>query len=262
MRSRGFTLVELIATMVILGIISVMTSKFIVNGFSFYVDATNIQKISTTANFVAEKMEKLIENSVPNSIVISETGKSITFVPIKGALGYTYIPKNPLSAFDNKPVLYAVTTAFDSSNIKKGAYVAFNNYGSNEEYYEVLDVTVNGNVTAVKIDASSKKFTPGSERGRLYFVDGQNRYITVKLENVKLENSQLVISQLVIIEHNGDEATGTKNILARDVSDIRFSKVAGAFNQYGEIEIEYRFPYQNIAYEKSIYQRIGVANAP
>lgn len=252
MRSRGFTLVELIATMVILGIISVMTSKFIVNGFSFYVDATNIQKISTTANFVAEKMEKLIENSVPNSIVISETGKSITFVPIKGALGYTYIPKNPLSAFDSEPVLYAVTTAFDSSNIKKDAYVAFNNYGSNEEYYKVLNVTVNGNVTAVKIDASSKKFTPGSERGRLYFVDGQNRYITVKLEN----------SQLVIIEHNGDEATGTKNILARDVSDIRFSKVAGAFNQYGEIEIEYRFPYQNIAYEKSIYQRIGVANAP
>ena len=250
MRSRGFTLVELIATMVILGIISVMTSKFIVNGFSFYVDATNIQKISTTANFVAEKMEKLIENSVPNSIVISETGKSITFVPIKGALGYTYIPKNPLSAFDSEPVLYAVTTA--SSNIKKDAYVAFNNYGSNEEYYQVLDVTVNGNVTAVKIDASSKKFTPGSERGRLYFVDGQNRYITVKLEN----------SQLVIIEHNGDEATGTKNILARDVSDIRFSKVAGAFNQYGEIEIEYRFPYQNIAYKKSIYQRIGVANAP
>ena len=253
MRSRGFTLVELIATMVILGIISVMTSKFIVNGFSFYVDATNIQKISTTANFVAEKMEKLIENSVPNSIVISETGKSITFVPIKGALGYTYIPKNPLSAFDSEPVLYAVTTAFDSSNIKKDAYVAFNNYGSNEEYYKVLNVTVNGNVTAVKIEApSSKKFTPGSERGRLYFVDGQNRYITVKLEN----------SQLVIIEHNGDEATGTKNILARDVSDIRFSKVAGAFNQYGEIEIEYRFPYQNIAYEKSIYQRIGVANAP
>lgn len=252
MRSRGFTLVELIATMVILGIISVMTSKFIVNGFSFYVDATNIQKISTTANFVAEKMEKLIENSVPNSIVISETGKSITFVPIKGALGYTYIPKNPLSAFDSEPVLYAVTTAFDSSNIKKDAYVAFNNYGSNEEYYKVLDVTVNGNVTAVKIDASSKKFTPGSERGRLYFVDGQNRYITVKLEN----------SQLVIIEHNGNEATGTKNILARDVSDIRFSKVAGAFNQYGEIEIEYRFPYQNIANEKSIYQRIGVANAP
>ena len=252
MRSRGFTLVELIATMVILGIISVMTSKFIVNGFSFYVDATNIQKISTTANFVAEKMEKLIENSVPNSIVISENGKSITFVPIKGALGYTYIPKNPLSAFDSEPVLYAVTTAFDSSNIKEDAYVAFNNYGSNEEYYKVLNVTVNGNVTAVKIDASSKKFTPGSERGRLYFVDGQNRYITVKLEN----------SQLVIIEHNGDEATGTKNILARDVSDIRFSKVAGAFNQYGEIEIEYRFPYQNIAYEKSIYQRIGVANAP
>lgn len=254
MRSRGFTLVELIATMVILGIISVMTSKFIVNGFSFYVDATNIQKISTTANFVAEKMEKLIENSVPNSIVISKTGKSITFVPIKGALGYTYIPKNPLSAFDSEPVLYAVTTAFDSSNIKEDAYVAFNNYGSNEEYYKVLNVTVNGNVTAVKIEApSSKKFTPGSERGRLYFVDGQNRYITVKLE----ENSQLVI-----IEHNGDEATGTKNILARDVSDIRFSKVAGAFNQYGEIEIEYRFPYQNIAYKKSIYQRIGVANAP
>lgn len=259
MKSRGFTLVELIATMVILGIISVMTSKFIVNGFSFYVDATNIQKISTTANFVAEKMEKLIENSVPNSIVISETGKSITFVPIKGALGYTYIPKNPLSAFDNEPVLYAVTTAFDSSNIKEDAYVAFNNYGSNEEYYKVLNVTVNGNVTAVKIEApSSKKFTPGSERGRLYFVDGQNRYITVKLENSQLVKN----SQLVIIEHNGDEATGTKNILARDVSDIRFSKVAGAFNQYGEIEIEYRFPYQNIAYEKSIYQRIGVANAP
>lgn len=256
MRSRGFTLVELIATMVILGIISVMTSKFIVNGFSFYVDATNIQKISTTANFVAEKMEKLIKNAVPNSIVIAGDGRGITFAPIKWALGYTYIPKNSSEAFDSNPTFYAIKPLYNAEFIKKNSYVAFNNYGSNEDYFKVTDVDFDGNKAVIKVDAAGKRFVPGSERGRMYFVGEKNRFVTIKFEN-KFENSKLVY-----IEHDGDESKGIKSIFADSLNDINFSRVAGAFNQYGEIQIEYSFPYDSIDASKIIYQRIGVANAP
>ena len=86
----------------------------------------------------------------------------------------------------------------------------------------------------------------------MYFVGEKNRFVTIKFEN----------SKLVYIEHDGDESKGIKSIFADSLNDINFSRVAGAFNQYGEIQIEYSFPYDSIDASKIIYQRIGVANAP
>ena len=254
MKQKGFTLIELIVTMVILSTISIMTTKFLVNGFSFYVDATNVQKISVTANFVTGKMDKLIKNAVPNSIVIAGDGRGITFAPIKWALGYTYIPKNSSEAFDSNPTFYAIKPLYNAEFIKKNSYVAFNNFGSNEDYFEVTDVDFDfdGNKAVIKVDAAGKRFVPGSERGRMYFVGEKNRFVTIKFEN----------SKLVYIEHDGDESKGIKSIFADSLNDINFSRVAGAFNQYGEIQIEYSFPYDSIDASKIIYQRIGVANAP
>lgn len=260
MKQNGFTLIELIVTMVILSTISIMTTKFLVNGFSFYVDATNVQKISVTANFVTGKMDKLIKNAVPNSIVIAGDGRGITFAPIKWALGYTYIPKNSSEAFDSNPTFYAIKPLYNAEFIKKAefikenSYVAFNNYGSNEDYFKVTDVDFDGdgNKAVIKVDAAGKRFVPGSERGRMYFVGEKNRFVTIKFEN----------SKLVYIEHDGDESKGIKSIFADSLNDINFSRVAGAFNQYGEIQIEYSFPYDSIDASKIIYQRIGVANAP
>lgn len=251
MKQKGFTLIELIVTMVILSTISIMTTKFLVNGFSFYVDATNVQKISVTANFVTGKMDKLIKNAVPNSIVIAGDGRGITFAPIKWALGYTYIPKNSSEAFDSNPTFYAIKPLYNAEFIKKNSYVAFNNYGSNEDYFKVTDVDFDGYKAVIKVDAAGKRFVPGSERGRMYFVGEKNRFVTIKFEN----------SKLVYIEHDGDEK-GIKSIFADSLNDINFSRVAGAFNQYGEIQIEYSFPYDSIDASKIIYQRIGVANAP
>ena len=251
MKQKGFTLIELIVTMVILSTISIMTTKFLVNGFSFYVDATNVQKISVTANFVTGKMDKLIKNAVPNSIVIAGDGRGITFAPIKWALGYTYIPKNSSEAFDSNPTFYAIKPLYNAEFIKN-SYVAFNNYGSNEDYFKVTDVDFDGNKAVIKVDAAGKRFVPGSERGRMYFVGEKNRFVTIKFE----------YSKLVYIEHDGDESKGIKSIFADSLNDINFSRVAGAFNQYGEIQIEYSFPYDSIDASKIIYQRIGVANAP
>jgi len=256
MKQKGFTLIELIVTMVILSTISIMTTKFLVNGFSFYVDATNVQKISVTANFVTGKMDKLIKNAVPNSIVIAGDGRGITFAPIKWALGYTYIPKNSSEAFDSNPTFYAIKPLYNAEFIKKNSYVAFNNYGSNEDYFKVTDVDFDRNKAVIKVDAAGKRFVPGSERGRMYFVGEKNRFVTIKFEN----------SKLVYIEHDGehdgDESKEIKSIFADSLNDINFSRVAGAFNQYGEIQIEYSFPYDSIDASKIIYQRIGVANAP
>ena len=221
MKQKGFTLIELIVTMVILSTISIMTTKFLVNGFSFYVDATNVQKISVTANFVTGKMDKLIKNAVPNSIVIAGDGRGITFAPIKWALGYTYIPKNSSEAFDSNPTFYAIKPLYNAEFIKKNSYVAFNNYGSNEDYFKVTDVDFDGNKAVIKVDAAGKRFVPGSERGRMYFVGEKNRFVTIKFEN-----SKLVYSKLVYIEHDGDESKGIKSIF-----DLGFPSDENLFQQ-------------------------------
>lgn len=258
---NGFTLVELVVTIVILSIVSVVTTKFIVKGFEFYIGANNVQQLSMSANFVSEKIEKLIENAVPNSISITDGGRKISFVPIKSSLGFVYLPKEKSSPFDSSnPVVYAIKSEiYNLSRIKnlKNLYVAFNNYGINEEYFAIKNIVEDGNLIKIILDVKSgQKFIPASERGRLYVVEGDENSVRFVSINVNSKN------QLVMFNHYSDGKKGTEQILSSNVSSAIFSKVLGAYSQYGEVQIEFSYLYPYLDGVKTVYQRIGVANAP
>ncbi|EEZ88063.1 conserved hypothetical protein [Vibrio harveyi 1DA3] len=73
MSQRGFTLIELVLTIVIGSIIMLGIAGYVQVGMKGYVDASSRQRIQTQAQFVLEKMAREIRHAVPNSFAVTNT---------------------------------------------------------------------------------------------------------------------------------------------------------------------------------------------
>lgn len=89
MKQRGFTLIEMIVTIVVVGVIGLAIAGFVEYGMKGYVDTIDRQKVQVKGQFVVEKMSREISHAVPNSFDSSITPASVfaqkclTFYAIK-----------------------------------------------------------------------------------------------------------------------------------------------------------------------------------
>jgi len=97
--NKGFTLIELILVIIILGIMAVGISGFITLSTQTYLNATSRDELIGNARFAIERLTRELRNAVPNSIrVRSWSGDSIQclqFTPIIASTVYTDIPVAP-----------------------------------------------------------------------------------------------------------------------------------------------------------------------
>ncbi len=262
---RGFTLVELIVTMVILGVLSAMTSKFVADGMTFYVEANTVRRVNADLNFLTLKLRKLYENSVPNSLKINYDRTRITFVPVSSAFGFFYVPKDETGGFDqNERVLYAVKSPFFSlATSSYSPYLAFSS-SDGDVYYKVtkLEDLDSGNLYKFTLE-NAGSFAPLSETRRMYLVDPEKRYASVCFDG---EAVRLYYHKTEDEDEDEDEADNCETkgaVIATNLSDVQFSRVDGSYNPYGELEILYTFRYPNMEVDDGrLVQRIGVRNAP
>ncbi|MGP8308332.1 PilW family protein [Vibrio sp. YIC-376] len=90
MKSRGFTLIEMVVTVVIGSIIMLGIASYIQLGMKGYADTIDRQRIQTQAQFVLEKMTREIRHAVPNSFHVPVGASScLEFVPIEFSGFYT-----------------------------------------------------------------------------------------------------------------------------------------------------------------------------
>jgi len=102
--TQGFTLVELVLVIVLLGIISVGVSGFIKLSTQTYINVSERDELISSARFVIERLNREIRNAVPNSIRVKPgiAGPNygfqcIEFVPILASTTYIDIPVAPES---------------------------------------------------------------------------------------------------------------------------------------------------------------------
>nr|WP_319553197.1 prepilin-type N-terminal cleavage/methylation domain-containing protein [uncultured Vibrio sp.] len=91
MKERGFTLIEMVVTIVIGSIIMLGIAGYIKLGIKGYADSIDRQRVQTEAQFVIEKMSREIRHAVPNSFhEPTGTSNCLEFVPIEYSGFYAF----------------------------------------------------------------------------------------------------------------------------------------------------------------------------
>lgn len=89
----GFTLIEMIITIVVMAILVLGISSFIELGAKGYVDTVARQRIQIQAQFLLEKLSRELRSAVPNSIATTNSETCISFYPTQKAGFYAINPQ-------------------------------------------------------------------------------------------------------------------------------------------------------------------------
>ena len=103
--NQGFTLIELIIAIVIMGILSLGTVQFMLNTSDAYDQTARRDQLASAGRVAIEKMSREIRNALPNSVRVASN--CIEFVPVLGGSSYISIPtlaaSSSATSFDSVP---------------------------------------------------------------------------------------------------------------------------------------------------------------
>lgn len=93
-KNEGFTLIELVVVIVILGILATGISQFLQFGTRIYAETSIRDQLISSARFAIERLNRDLRHAVPNSVHIDDED-CLTFIPFIESTIYTDIPVSP-----------------------------------------------------------------------------------------------------------------------------------------------------------------------
>lgn len=138
--AKGFTLIELVIVIVLLGIVATFTFRFVGIGADMFVQGSERIRVLEQGRFVVERLSRELRHAVPNSVRTSSseagTLQCLEFVPIRTAGRYQRSPTNgevQLVSFQQDWVTASTDRAFIYAT--QPVYV----YGSAAQRYVTID---------------------------------------------------------------------------------------------------------------------------
>ncbi len=97
LKNSGFTLLELIIVIILLGVMAVGIAGFITLTTQTYLNVTERDKLLSSARFAVERLNREVRDAVPNSVRTfnNNSTQCIEFAPIKASTIYIDIPVVP-----------------------------------------------------------------------------------------------------------------------------------------------------------------------
>ncbi|MGL4900070.1 MAG: PilW family protein [Shewanella sp.] len=99
--AQGFTLVEMVTVILILGILVVGVSSFIIFGTRMFVESSTVDQVLSQSRFALERMTRELRSALPNSVRLNGdnlTYQCIEFVPTEASTSYVAMPIAPSAA--------------------------------------------------------------------------------------------------------------------------------------------------------------------
>lgn len=240
-RYRGFTLIEMVMVIVLLGIVGLSFGNIVSQGMGIYVDTTAREALAQKGRFITDRMMKELRNSVPGSVRVSNSNACVEWLPIKNTATYETIPLTadsatslrvlPESAIDggdrlvvfplSEADLYGDVTS-DSSVAEVSGDVAF----TASEDAEMVDVPL----------SDTHSFPASSPARRLYIYDSPRAYCNVGKQIYLYKDYVLTRDNI-----NLSTFSGTRVLMAENITHAEFQVVAPALQRNAQVKIELEF---------------------
>lgn len=102
-RHGGFSLVELVAVMVVMGILAIGTVRFIADSSTGFATTISRTELAGDARYAIERLTRELRAALPESIRVA--GGCIEFIPVAAASSYTTLPiASSASSFTAVPI--------------------------------------------------------------------------------------------------------------------------------------------------------------
>ncbi|AVP92212.1 PilW family protein [Aeromonas rivipollensis] len=178
---KGFTLVELVMVILLLGVMATFSSQFIGIGTQIYGDASRREQLMSDARFALERLNRELRDAVPGSVRIEDAagnpldqGACLRFWPIATASRYlgsvasgglTIVEPEVLPREEDEAIIYPL--ADPALNLEQGCL-----HGNCVARVISVGSPVSG-ALPLTVDGAFTKESPGQ---RIYFSRQQVRY--------------------------------------------------------------------------------------
>lgn len=271
----GFTLIELVMVILLLGIMATFASQFIGIGSQIYGDASSREQLMSDARFAMERLNREVRNALPGSERIetldgswSDSGPCLRFWPISTSSRYIALNRNVSGSTTTLELVMATPASAvaplspDASAVVVGDLLAiFPLPDANQpslsngcEYgrcvarvTEVLAPVSGAQTLRYAATESLAGLSPGS---RVYFAREQVRYC--------VQAGSMYRASMAL---NGTSAAMPLGILMADALRAgSFYREATAFNSEGEFGV--RLVFERKGEAVTFNHKLGVFNVP
>jgi MSHA biogenesis protein MshO len=238
----GFTLIEVIAVIVILGVLANSVTSFIKFSTQIYSEASDRDQLIASTRFAIERLNRDVRNALPNSLRLGTNNLGINdtcleFVPIISSVVYTDIPITPEAPtqtlkvrdphndlnFANPTDLSVIVFPQTTTDV----------YSTNSEKKYAIDSISSVNTTTYERDISLDvlaQFPETSPVDKLYIVQPSNS-VKYCLETTELKrNDVLMAENIQQLSFDLTSASLTDNALVRIIFTLQKNNEEVIFN--------------------------------
>ncbi|PKH85691.1 PilW family protein [Colwellia sp. Bg11-28] len=197
--SLGFTLIEMIVVIIILGVLAAGISTFIGLSTQIFTETTARDQLVSSARFAVERLNRDVRNALPNSLQLTNLNRCLEFTPIIESTIYTDIPVQPDTAKNNISVIPFKETLVDTWRAivypLNPNDVYDDSSGKVHDVERIVDDTLNKWVIVIN-DGTATHFTEDSPTQRLYFINGNDTVLYCLLEGNLTRNGILMAQDI------------------------------------------------------------------
>ena len=185
MKTAGFTLIEMVTVILILGIIVVGVSSFVIFGTRIFVESSSVDQVLSQSRFGIERMTRDIRRAVPNSMRILTAAdgsyQCIELLPIAASTSYLEAPFVPQTASNTLTAIKSIRsiTAGQSVLIYPLTLAEiYNPQGTTAKRFTVQSVAESSDELTITL-TQTVRFSEASPVQRLFVADTPLSYCFV-----------------------------------------------------------------------------------
>lgn len=264
--AAGFTLVEMVVVITIVGILAAGAALFIRNPTQAFIDSENRANLTDRADTALRRMARDIRNALPNSVRTSVSGLDsfIEFVPVNSAGRYRASVGS--SASDNPLDFSLAADTFDvlgpSVSVAAGDKLVIYNLGiPGSDVYEGSDsrtMLTTGNLSVLSFNGG--QFPQESPSSRFFIVPTPVSYACDMTNKVLLRYSGYATQASQPATVAALNSLATARILANGLTSCQVNYVPGVLQRNGIITIYLGFTQDAAAV--TLVHQVNVVNSP